>query len=185
MNKTVLITGANAGIGKETARQLALKSETELIYLACRNRSKAEAAKKELEGLTAKSIFRIVDFDVTQPQGVKQLVAGLNAIDAVIMNAGGTGGKTPSRLTSQGMTQLAASNLLGHVALLDELISQKKLRNVALFASSEAARGISKMGMHSPKMEDNSVNEFKSVFNGKKFGSNFDPMQVYAWVKYG
>ena len=49
INKTVLITGANAGIGKNVAKQLALSNNTEKIYLACRSESKALQAKKELE----------------------------------------------------------------------------------------------------------------------------------------
>ena len=49
MNKSILITGANVGLGKETARQLATKNETEKIILACRNPKKAEEAKKDLE----------------------------------------------------------------------------------------------------------------------------------------
>ena len=40
--KNVLITGANVGIGKETARQLASNPEVKTIYLACRNPAKAE-----------------------------------------------------------------------------------------------------------------------------------------------
>ena len=35
--KTVLITGANVGIGKDVARQLALRPEIARVNLACRN----------------------------------------------------------------------------------------------------------------------------------------------------
>jgi len=49
MNKSVLITGSNIGIGKEAARQLALLRETEKNYLVCRNEAKANEAKASLE----------------------------------------------------------------------------------------------------------------------------------------
>ena len=47
--KTVLITGANVGIGKDVARQLASRPEIARIYLACRNQDRATTAKAELE----------------------------------------------------------------------------------------------------------------------------------------
>ncbi len=185
MNKSILITGANAGIGKETARQLALQKDTELIYLACRNLKKAEIAKKELINATGKDIFKIVILDVSKPESVRKAVRSLaNPIDALIMNAGGTGGKTPEKITKDGVTELTASNLLGHVVLVDELIHQHKLNNVALFASSEAARGIKKMGMKRPNLTAYSVEEFAAIFNGTKFNGDFDPFQVYGWIKY-
>ena len=62
--KTVLITGANAGIGKDVARQLALRPEIARIYLACRNRDRAVTARAELETATGRSIFDIVVMDV-------------------------------------------------------------------------------------------------------------------------
>jgi NAD(P)-dependent dehydrogenase (short-subunit alcohol dehydrogenase family) len=48
MNKSILITGANSGLGKDTARQLGLIKETEKIYLACRSETKAKAAVADL-----------------------------------------------------------------------------------------------------------------------------------------
>ena len=95
MNKSVLITGANSGLGKESARQLAMINETEKIYLACRNLERAEEAKQSLEKSTGRSIFEIVLMDVSDPKSVRSAVAGLNEpVDALIMNAGGMGGKT-------------------------------------------------------------------------------------------
>jgi len=76
MNKSILITGANVGLGKESARQLAMINGTEKIYLACRNLSKAEEAKQSLEESTGKNIFEIVIMDVSNPNSVRSAVAG-------------------------------------------------------------------------------------------------------------
>lgn len=185
MNKIVMITGANAGIGKDTARQVALMKDTEKVYLACRNEKKAIAAKKELEEQTGKKIFEIIIMDVSNPDSVRNAVKQLNEpIDALVMNAGGIGGKTPGKLTKYGVTEITASNLLGHVVLVDELLEADKLKRVALFASSEAARGIKKMGMKRPDLKNSSVEEFKQVFDGSAFKDKFDPMQVYGVIKY-
>lgn len=186
MNRVIMITGANAGIGRETARQLALKAETEKIYLACRNLEKAQVAKQFLEESTGRKIFEIIIMDVSEPDTVRKAVAELQEpIDALIMNAGGTGGRNPEAITKEGVTNITATNLLGHVVLVDELLALDKLKNVALFASSEAARGIKKMGMKQPDLKSSSAEEFATVFDGSFFGKNFDPMQVYGVVKYG
>ena len=79
--KTVLITGANAGIGKEVARQLASRPEIARIYLACRNRDRATAAKAELEAATGRRIFDIVLMDVADPGSVRAGLAGDQWID--------------------------------------------------------------------------------------------------------
>jgi NAD(P)-dependent dehydrogenase (short-subunit alcohol dehydrogenase family) len=90
MNESILITGANAGLGKETARQLALKEETKKVTLFCRNQARAEAAKKEREEKTGKRVFEIIIGDVTDANSVRRAVEKIKEpIDAVILNAGG------------------------------------------------------------------------------------------------
>lgn len=87
--KTVLITGADAGLGKEGARQLALGPEIARIYLACRNRDRAIAAKAELEAATGRYIFDIILMDVADLASVRSGLAAIDgAIDALVMNAG-------------------------------------------------------------------------------------------------
>ena len=186
MNKSIIITGANIGIGKEVARQLALLKGTEKIYLACRNESKARAAKKELEELTGKSIFEIIIMDVSNLDSVRAAVSSLKVpIDALIMNAGSNGGKTPTALTKDGVTEIFATNTLGHVVLLEELIKAKKLNKIALYSGSEAARGISKMGIKGPGLQTSSADEFATVINGNYFvGKKFNLTQAYGQAKY-
>ncbi|MCP4310403.1 MAG: SDR family NAD(P)-dependent oxidoreductase [Bacteroidetes bacterium] len=185
MNRSILITGANSGLGKESARQLAMIKETEKIFLACRNLSRAQEAKQSLENTTGRSIFEIVIMDVSDPVSVRSAVAGLNKpVDALIMNAGGMGGKSPLTMTQNGVTSLFAANVLGHVVLLDELIKANKLNNVALYAGSEGARGVDEMGMKRPVLKSSSADEFSQVIDGSFFGKEMDPMEAYGYVKY-
>ncbi len=185
MIKSVLITGANAGLGKEAARQLALQDGIEKIYLGARNEAKAKTAQRELEQATGKSIFEIALIDVSKLSSVRAAVEALNEpIDALVMNAGGTGGKNFSDKTEDGVTRQFAVNVLGHVVLAEELLKAKKLTQVALYAGSEAARGVPKMGVKRPKLETSSVDEFVSIMDGSFFPKTNDPLVPYGPVKY-
>ncbi len=87
--KTVLITGANAGIGKDVARQLASRPDFKRIYLGCRNQDRATAAKAELEAATGRFIFDIILTDVADLDSVRAGLAAINgSLDALVMNAG-------------------------------------------------------------------------------------------------
>lgn len=185
MIQSVLITGANSGLGKDAARQLALQDGMQKIYLACRNEAKAEAAKADLEQVTGMRIFEIVRLDVSNLDSVRSALGQLpEAIDAVVLNAGGIGGKNPGADTAYGVKYIFAVNVLGHVLFLEELLKAGKVRQVAIYAGSEASRGISKMGVKKPAMKDHSVEEFISVMDGSFFGKKFDPMVAYSYVKY-
>jgi len=184
--KVALITGANGGIGKEVARQLALSGTYRTIYLACRNPSKATVAKKDLETATGKAIFEIVIMDVSDPASVRAALSSVHeTIDDLVMNAGGSGGKTPLALTKDGVTEIFASNVLGHVVLLDGLITADKLGRAAVFAGSEAARGFPRLGMKRPILATSSADAFASLCDGTYFrGRKADGTLAYGQVKY-
>ena len=184
--KTALITGANVGIGKEVARQLAAGGEFSKVYLACRNKDKALAAKQDLEQVTGKMVFEIIIMDVSKPAAVRAFVTSLDqVIDVLIMNAGTAGDKTNIKLTPEGVTEVFSTNLLGHIVLLEELLKAKKLTSAAVFLGSEAARGVKQLGIKSPVFESYSVEEFASVVDGKFFsGKKADPMLAFGQVKY-
>lgn len=185
MNESILITGANAGLGKEAARQLALKKETKKVILFCRNQAKAEAAKKELEEQTGKRIFEIVIGDVADVNSVRKAVEKIKEpVDAVLLNAGGMIGKTAGKITPSGMNELGATNILGHVVLVDELRKYGKLKKAALFVSAEAVPGVKSLGMKPVAMKTSSADEFAGVLDGSYFGNKFDTVQAYGYVKY-
>ena len=185
MNESILITGANNGLGKEAARQLALKPETKRVILFCRNQAKAEVAKKDLEVKTGRTVFEIIVGDVSDAKSVREAVEKINEpIDAIILNAGGMVGKEAGKITPSGMNNLAATNILGHVILVDELLKQDKLKKAVLSVSAEAVPGVKSLGMKPVSMKTSSVDEFAAVLDGSYFGNKFDPVQAYGYVKY-
>ena len=183
--KSVLITGANVGLGKDIARQMALRPEIAQVYLACRNKEKARTAKAELETESGRGIFDIVLMDVSDPASVRAGLAGIDgSIDAVVMNAGGMGGKTPMAVTADGATYMFAQNVLGHVVLLETLLAEDRLGEVAVFAGSEAARGLPKMGFKRPSFVSQSADELATVIDGSYFADRkTDVNLAYGQVK--
>jgi len=185
MIKSILITGANAGLGKESAKQLAAQTGVNKIYLGCRNPEKALAAKQELEQSTGKHIFEILQIDVSDLHSVRQAVKALpEPVDALIMNAGGTGGKQFQQKTKEGVTQIFAVNLLGHVVLTNELLKAEKLTQTAVYAGSEAARGVKEMGMKRPDLANSSIEEFIAICEGRLYGHEKDATVPYGPIKY-
>jgi NAD(P)-dependent dehydrogenase (short-subunit alcohol dehydrogenase family) len=184
--KSVLITGANSGLGKDLARQLALRDDFGVIYLACRNPAKARVAAQDLVAVTGRSIFRVLNMDMCDLDSVRRAVPAIEApVDAVVMNAGGMAGPHPMALTAHGVTEIFAANVLGHAVLLDELLAAGALGEVAVLTGSEAARGVPKLGIPRPAFTSGSVDEFASVIDGSFFGDHKANVRLaYGQVKY-
>ena len=100
--------------------------------------------------------------------------AGLAAIDgpvdALVMNAGVIGPQSMG-LTADGVTTVFATNVLGHVVLLEGLLAEDRLGEVAVFAGSEAVRGVPKLRMKGPSFVSTSADELATVIDGSYFAN--------------
>lgn len=181
-----LITGANTGLGKDVARQLALRDDVDTVYLACRNETKARTARNDLERSTGRSIFEVLIMDTADLTSVRSATKTITTpLRAVLLNAGGVGGPTPMALTADGVTTIFASNVLGHAVLLEDLIAAGLLTSTAVLTGSEAARGVPKLQIKRPTFTTRAVDEFISVIDGSFFNDRkLDPMLAYGQVKY-
>ena len=112
MPRTTLITGANKGLGRETARRLL--AEGHEVWLAARDASLGQAAADELGA-------RFVQLDVTKEDSVTAAVALVAAatggrLDVLINNAGIAGGrKRAGEVTADDVRSVFETNVFGVV----------------------------------------------------------------------
>lgn len=185
-HSSILITGANSGLGFEAARQFAQRKGISKIVLACRNRARAQEALEQLEELTGKKIFEILIVDVGDLESCRKAAEDLSTqVDGIILNAGGGGGTDPTKLTKDGVMFIFAINVLGHVHLTDLLMRNGKLSKggSVMYVASFAARGAPEVGAAKPPIADGSIEEWTSVANGAKFADNKKYTDIYGAVK--
>ena len=123
--KTVLITGANKGIGFETARQLAQLGY--FVYLGSRDKIKGLDA---LEKLKASGLDNVdcVEIDVTDIDSIKkakqELESKIDVLDVLINNAGISGGQPQnmSSLEIENLRKVFDTNFFGAVQTTQEFI---------------------------------------------------------------
>lgn len=110
--KIVIVTGANAGIGKATAAALADKGAT--VVLACRSKERGEAALGELSCVNGRC-FSLMHLDLADLDSVRAFAAAFaeryDRLDALINNAGILGGR--HAVTKQGFEMTFGVNYLG------------------------------------------------------------------------
>ncbi|QFU90286.1 oxidoreductase [Amycolatopsis sp. YIM 10] len=114
--RIVVITGANTGIGFETARALAARGAS--VVLACRNADKARAAAERIGGAT-----EVVRLDLASLASVHAAADEIRdrhgRVDLLVNNAGVTG---LSGRTEDGFEIQFGVNHLGHFALTGRLL---------------------------------------------------------------
>jgi protochlorophyllide reductase len=138
--RSFVVTGANSGIGFETA--CALVGRGAHVVLAVRDRARGEQAAAHLAGPGSTSVVELDLSDLDQVAGcAATLLERHDDLSAVICNAGVMGG--PLLLTSQGFERQMATNHLGHVALVAALwpLLDASAARVVVVSSTEARGG--------------------------------------------
>ncbi|MEO6628063.1 MAG: SDR family oxidoreductase [Aquihabitans sp.] len=119
--KVIVVTGANAGIGKETAVALAGMGAT--VVITARNRSKGTDALAEVQRRSGSDRVELADLDLASLASVREFAAGQlerhDRLDVLVNNAGGI--TDVRQETADGFEQMFGVNHLGHFLLTNLL----------------------------------------------------------------
>jgi NAD(P)-dependent dehydrogenase (short-subunit alcohol dehydrogenase family) len=121
--RTIVVTGANSGLGEATARQLAARGAT--VVLACRNTEKGDAAAARMTG-----DVMVRRLDLADLASVRQFAESTEGLDVLVNNAGVMG--APYRRTADGFELQIGTNFLGHFALTGRLLRKISDRVVTI-----------------------------------------------------
>ncbi|KAF6033584.1 RDH12 [Bugula neritina] len=115
--KVVLVTGANTGLGKVTAKDLA--SRGAVVYIACRDVTKAEAAKRDILSSNSAAQVNLLKLDLGSLRSVRDCADAFKQreekLDVLVANAGF--GSLGFSLTEDGVESHLGVNHLGHFYL--------------------------------------------------------------------
>jgi hypothetical protein len=120
--KTVLITGANSGLGLESAKLLAGAGAE--VVLACRNTDKGQAALDEIRAEHPDASLELMALDLADQQSIRDFAEAFKAkydhLDILLNNAGLMA--PPLQRTKDGFEMQFGTNHLGHFALTGLLL---------------------------------------------------------------
>lgn len=109
-SKTILISGANSGLGFEAARQLAKQGHE--IILLCRNKEKGEQAVKDIRAFSGNSKIHLYAANLAVQKSVEQVAEQIkkdfSKLDVLLNNAGGVFSKF--ELSQDGIEMTIANN---------------------------------------------------------------------------
>lgn len=173
--KVVIITGANSGIGFETALQLAKKNMT--VILACRRLDAAQKAKEDILKNYPAAQVKPMKLDVSSLDKVREFARNFqnhfDTLDLLINNAGIM--MSPYVETEDGFENQLATNFIGHFALtgllMQRLTNTPDSRIVTLSSLSYKWASINFDDLH-----------FKKGYNKKKaYGQSKRACLVFAY----
>ncbi|KAH7184727.1 uncharacterized protein B0J16DRAFT_286153 [Fusarium flagelliforme] len=123
--KLVLITGANQGVGYETAKNLVLSSVDYHVVIGSRDEAKGEAAARSLQSLdNIKGTVSSIQLDVTDDTSVDDaahtLASEWGRLDILVNNAGMI--STTSPPTREAFRTVVETNLVGALSVTEAFL---------------------------------------------------------------
>jgi NAD(P)-dependent dehydrogenase (short-subunit alcohol dehydrogenase family) len=183
--RTVVITGANVGIGFATAKFLAERCDWHAV-LACRNELKANAAMDAIRRAYSKARVSFAPLDLFSLSSVRRLPAVLAAmpippIGGLVLNAGGINMKAKSlEFTEDGFERTFQLNFLGHFLLANLLINHMAAPARMVFVSSDLHDpAATKMGRFAPPR----YGSVEDLAHGTGTAARLQPMARYGTAK--
>uniref|UniRef100_A0A452RSY6 Retinol dehydrogenase 13 n=1 Tax=Ursus americanus TaxID=9643 RepID=A0A452RSY6_URSAM len=133
--KTVIVTGANTGIGKQTALELARRGGN--VILACRDMEKCEAAAKDIRGETLNHRVRARHLDLASLKSVREFAAKIIEGHFLLTNLllDTLKASAPSRIIN--LSSLA--HVAGHIDFDDLNWEKRKYDTKAAYCQSKLA----------------------------------------------
>ncbi|MBS0354429.1 MAG: SDR family oxidoreductase [Proteobacteria bacterium] len=123
--RIALVTGASTGIGRVTARQLALQGAH--VYLACRSEARTRPVIDEIQRLTGRAAAEWLELDLADSRSIRACASRFldsgQPLHLLVNNAGLAGARG---LTRDGFEMAFGVNHLGHFLLTDLLLERLK-----------------------------------------------------------
>ncbi len=123
-DRVCIISGANSGIGRVTARELAARGAT--VVMICRNREKGEKAAAEIRKSTGNDSVHLFVCDMSSQQEILETVKSIERqFDSIHVLVNNAGGLVPHReLTVDGIERTFATNHLGYFILTNLFLAR-------------------------------------------------------------
>jgi NAD(P)-dependent dehydrogenase (short-subunit alcohol dehydrogenase family) len=165
--KRILVTGASAGLGVETARSLAAHGA--LVVSTARDLDKARNATRHIVAEAAKGGgLELVELDLASLASVRRCADGLIAagkpFDLVIANAGVMA--CPKSFTADGFEMQFGTNHLGHFVLVNRIASLLK-PGARLVNLASSGHRFSDVDLDDPNFERTEYTEFGAYGRSK------------------
>ena len=119
--QTAIVTGANSGLGYQTAKQLAAHGSH--VIMACRDADRGKAALAKLRSEVPEANAEVRPLDLANLASVQAFAEGVTAPVRVLVNNAGVMA-LPHRTTADGFEMQFGTNHLGHFALTGRLLPQ-------------------------------------------------------------